>query len=134
MKFLLGTDTCLGIMRENPGACSHFERLSPDDAVISAPTYVELYFLATYRQVHLELARTAKAFLASIPVLPFDVVAARVYSRLWGPFGYVDLSESDQVILSVAIANRLTLVTHCDKGFKNVPGLKVIDWMPSGPF
>ena len=42
------------------------------------------------------------------------------------------IGERDLVIASVAMARRLTVVTHHQREFGRVPGLKAIDWTDPG--
>jgi tRNA(fMet)-specific endonuclease VapC len=62
--------------------------------------------------------------------LPFDDVAAEEYgvlrahlARLGTPIG-----PNDLLIAAIALANRLTLVTHNTSEFSRVPALALEDW------
>src|SRR5687767_1728029 len=87
--------------------------------VTSAVVYAEVMIGAEQRN---KLEPTL-AFFAQIPVLPFDEVAGRVYSRL--PF---KRGSYDRLIAAQALALGLTVVTSNLADFKDVPGLKVENW------
>ncbi len=64
------------------------------------------------------------------PVLPFDLTAARIHSRLWAELAAkgIAIGTHDLLIAATALANGLALVT-CDKrSFPKIPGLRVFEW------
>ena len=64
-----------------------------------------------------------RALVEEVPVLDFDYKAAVAYATL--PFrrgGY------DRLIAAHALSHDLVLVTHNEKHFADVPGLKVENW------
>lgn len=70
------------------------------------------------------------AFVQPYVSLPFDDLAAEVFARLrfhleslGTPIGPYDMQ-----IASIALANRLTVVTHNIAEFSRVPGLTIEDW------
>ena len=90
----------------------------------------ELYFVAwrsARREQNLALLESLSATFVS---LPFDSAAARscgelraALAGLGKPIGPYDIQ-----IASIALANRLTLVTHNTGEFQRVPGLVIEDW------
>jgi len=64
------------------------------------------------------------------PVVPFDLVAARVHARIWSDLASkgVSIGSHDLMIAATALANGYSVAT-CDKrSFPKVPGLDVIQW------
>jgi tRNA(fMet)-specific endonuclease VapC len=64
-----------------------------------------------------------RALVEEVPVIDFDYKAALAYASL--PFrrgGY------DRLIAAHALSHDLVLVTHNEKHFADVPGLKVENW------
>jgi len=43
MRFLLDTDTCIGILRQRPGMVQRLSQLDPTDCAVSMVTVYELY-------------------------------------------------------------------------------------------
>lgn len=132
MKFLLDTDTCIYALRHDPGVRFHMESVTPDDVAISAMNEAELWYGALNSQNPGKHTRDVEAFLGPIAVLAFEVEAAREHARLRMALRNKPIGERDLVIASVALVHRLTIVTHNQREFGRVPGLKSIDWV-TGP-
>jgi tRNA(fMet)-specific endonuclease VapC len=64
-----------------------------------------------------------QAFVQEVPVLNFDYKAALAYASL--PF---KRGSYDRLIAAHALSHDLTVVTHNEKHFADVPGLKVENW------
>ncbi len=64
-----------------------------------------------------------RAFVEEVPVLDFDYKAALAYATL--PFKRGSL---DRLIAAHALSHDLIVVTHNEKHFADVPGLKVENW------
>ena len=128
MRFLLDTDTCIWILRKNAEVQEHLKNLMPADVAVSAMNEAELLYGALNSQYPLKRAKDVAMFLAPILVLPFDAEAAKEHARLRQALKSAPIGERDLVIASVAIANRLTVVTHNQREFGRVPGLKTVDW------
>ena len=62
-------------------------------------------------------------FSQHVPVLPFDLLAAKYYADL--PF---KRASYDRLVAAHALSLDLTLVTNNDRDFDDVPGLLVEDW------
>jgi tRNA(fMet)-specific endonuclease VapC len=88
----------------------------------------ELWYGALNSQHPDRHIRDVEAFLAPFIVLPFDREAAKEHARLRMALRNMPIGERDLVIASVALAHRLTVVTHNQREFGRVPGLKTIDW------
>ena len=131
MKFLLDTDTCIFALRLRPQVRTHFEALAPEDLATSAMNEAELCYGALNSQNAQRHVRDVEAFLAPIKIFPFDREAAKEHARLRMALKQMPIGERDLVIASVALAHRLTVVTHNQREFGRVPGLKTVDWAAS---
>lgn len=69
-----------------------------------------------------EMAAFERLFDAA-PVVPFDVAAARIYSRL--PF---KRGTFDRLIAAHALALGATLVTNNEADFTDIPDLRIENW------
>ena len=120
-EYLIDANLCINLL--DGGSEAAARRLALCDVgqvVTSAVVYAEVMIGAEQRGE----ADKAIAFFAQVPVLPFDEAAGRVYSRL--PF---KRGSYDRLIAAHALALGLTLVTSNVGDFKDVPGLKVEDWV-----
>jgi tRNA(fMet)-specific endonuclease VapC len=130
MKYLLDTDTCIYILREQPpGVLARFKRLRTDAIGISAVVMAELAFGAAKSASPRNHERLA-TFLSMLTIVPFDAEAAAAYGGLRAelerrgrPIGPMDLLISAQ-----ALALDLVLVTNNEREFKRVPGLRLENW------
>jgi tRNA(fMet)-specific endonuclease VapC len=64
-----------------------------------------------------------EAFVAAIPLLPFDEAAAREYARL--PF---KRARFDRLLAAHALSIGATVITNNEADFADVLGLKVENW------
>lgn len=68
-----------------------------------------------------------EAFIAVVPLLPFDEAAAREYARL--PF---KRARFDRLLAAHALSIGATVITNNEVDFTDVPGLLVENWtLPS---
>lgn len=66
--------------------------------------------------------------LAVVPVLPFDLVAARVHASLWAGLAAkgIPVGAHDLLIAATALAAGYRVMTRDRRGFGRVPGLEVL--------
>jgi tRNA(fMet)-specific endonuclease VapC len=129
VKFLLDTDTCISALRHDPEVRLHMESVAPEDVTVSAMNEAELRYGALNSQHPDKHTRDVEAFLEPIVVLPFNAEAAKQHARLRMALRKMPIGERDLVIASVALAHRLTVVTHNQGEFSRIPGLETIDWI-----
>lgn len=131
MKFLLDTDICIFALKHHSEVLAQLQKLSPNDVAVSAMNEAELRYGALNSQDPARRTQDVEAFLGPIMVLPFDSEAATEHSRLRMALKFKPIGERDLVIASVAMAHSLVVVTHNQREFGRVPGLKAIDWVMS---
>jgi tRNA(fMet)-specific endonuclease VapC len=68
--------------------------------------------------------------LATLTVVPFDQVVARVHARLWATLagGGVSLGAHDLIIGATAVALGWAVATRDTRSFPKIPGLQVEVW------
>lgn len=64
------------------------------------------------------------AFIAAIPLLPFDEAAAWAYAQL--PFRR---ARFDRLLAAHALSIGATVITNNEADFADVPGLKIENWL-----
>lgn len=68
--------------------------------------------------------------LAKIPeLLPVDAASADEFDRLRANKKLKKIGRADLLIAAITLANKATLVTRNEKDFRQVPGLKVENWV-----
>jgi tRNA(fMet)-specific endonuclease VapC len=68
--------------------------------------------------------------LAQLPVIPFDLVAARIHSRVWAQLARrgLEVGAHDLLIAATAIATGSKVATGDERSFRRIPGLSVVAW------
>lgn len=131
MIYLLDTNTCIGYLtRRSSPIVDKLGSLSPQDVALCDIVKAELYYGA-YKGTRLESNLALfREFFNLFVSLPFDSRAAEIHGRirsrleaLGTPIGPYDLQ-----IAAIALANKLTLVTHNTSEFSRVENLKLEDW------
>ena len=131
MSFLLDTNICSAHLRRTTIFTHKFIQYA---GRLHLPTVVlgELYAWAYSRDNPSELVKLIEnELIEDVRILPFDESAAFEFGKIRGSFirqgiafGFMDLA-----IASIALANDLTLVTHNTADFRNIPNLRVEDWL-----
>lgn len=68
--------------------------------------------------------------LARMPVLSFDLLAARVHARIWAELAArgESVGAHDLLIAATAIASGAKIATRDRRSFPRIPGLTVLEW------
>lgn len=71
-----------------------------------------------------------ETLLARLPVLSFDLVAARIHASLWADLAArgVNVGAHDLLIGATAIGARYRVATRDTRSFAKIPGLTVVAW------
>jgi tRNA(fMet)-specific endonuclease VapC len=105
-------------------------RYAEDDVAISAVTASELlhglHRAKTAAQRHRRQG-FVEGLLAQLPVIAFDLTAARVHASLWAGLAKrgVAVGERDLMIGATAIAKDYAVATRDERSFPKIPGLRV---------
>ena len=122
IRFLIDSDCAVYAMTARFVALG--ERLSqlvPGEIAISSISFAEVA-LGTIAGKPPEPS-VLEAFVAVIPILPFDEAAAREYAKL--PF---KRARFDRLLAAHALSIGATVVTNNEADFADLPGLKVENW------
>ncbi len=131
MGTLIDTSVLVAVER---GALDLREVLSKhagDDVAISAVTASELlHGFHRARGAARDRRRTfVEGLLERLPVLPFDLPAARVHAEVWARLASrgTAIAERDLIVAATALSVGYEVATR-DKGFSKIPGLSVEIW------
>ena len=71
-----------------------------------------------------------ESLLSRLPVLAFDLIAARAHARLWAGLAGkgIVVGTHDLLIAATAIARGLDVVTRDERSFSRIEGLSLIRW------
>lgn len=130
MTFLLDTNICSAHMRR-PAQLAH--RFMQYVGQLAVPTIVlgELFAGAYQHSNPTRLLQLIDDLLQEVQVLDFDSACAEKFGIIRGTMHQQGFSfqNLDLMIGSVALVHDLTLVTNNTKDFRNIPGLRLEDWL-----
>lgn len=123
MKYLLDSNIIVYLtMNSKESVVRRAAECDEGDLVTSAIALAEVAYGSLNEQP--PALEQLQAFVEEVPVLNFDYKAALAYATL--PF---KRASFDRLIAAHALSHDLTVVTHNEKHFANVPGLKVENWV-----
>jgi tRNA(fMet)-specific endonuclease VapC len=130
MTHLLDTDICSAHMRLPSGLAHRFIQYSGGLA-ISSVTLAELFAGAYKLPQSGRILGLIAHLLQDVVVLDFDSACAEQFGKVRGLLLQqgIQVPTADLMIASVALVHNLTLVTHNTADYKNVPGLRLDDWL-----
>jgi len=122
IRFLVDANTVVYSMDGDfPALRARMEAFAPGEIAISVISYAEVaYGSYVGKPPSPELL---EAFVAAIPLVPFDEAAARHYAKL--PF---KRARFDRLLAAHALSIGATVVTSNVDDFADVPGLMVENW------
>jgi len=129
--YLLDTNIVSYWMRGDPEIIYRIQKHAPADLSLSTITLAEiLYGIEKSPSKKRERRSKIEKISSLLDIYAFDETAAGKYAVIRAQLereGRV-ISERDTQIASIAMANRLTVVTHNIKEFFRIGKLKVADW------
>jgi tRNA(fMet)-specific endonuclease VapC len=130
MTHLLDTNTCSAHMRRPAGLAHRFFQYAGGIA-ISTVVLAELYAGAYKHPNPARLLSLIADLLKEVSILDFDAACAEQFGKLRGGLLQQGLTVpvADLMIASVALVHNLTLVTHNTVDYKDIPGLRLDDWL-----
>jgi tRNA(fMet)-specific endonuclease VapC len=122
VRYLLDTNVVIAaLLAEGEDLRRRLATLEADQPVTSSIVVAEvMHGSVNGKPPPLHLLET---FLEEVPVLPFDIEAARQYARL-----AFERRSFDRLIAAHALALDVVVVTSNVSDFADVPGLKVENW------
>jgi tRNA(fMet)-specific endonuclease VapC len=122
MKYMLDSNIIVYLtMNANDYVARRAAECDEGDLVTSAIAYAEVALGSFNEQP--PVIEQLRAFVEEVPVLDFDYKAALAYASL--PFRR---GSFDRLIAAHALSHDLIMVTHNEKHFADVPGLKIENW------
>ena len=131
MLYLLDTNIVSYWMRGDERLIERIRQHSPSDLSMSTITLAEIYYgIAKSPTKKRERRGKIQRICSQLEIHVFDELAAHHYGILRSQLeiqGMV-ISERDMQIASIALANKLCLVTHNVREFNRIEKLAVEDW------
>ncbi len=134
MSHLLDTNSLIDHLRRGPAskvtarlAAAPSGSIYLCSVVVAELMYGALRSGPAHQAANLALIASLRQLFAS---LPFDDRAAEEYGQVRAHLAALGtpIGPNDLMIAAIALANRVTLVTHNTAEFSRVPGLALEDW------
>ncbi len=102
-----------------------------EDVTISVVTRAEMRYGQGLMVANDKRRARVDLLLAEMPTLPWTTAAADHYGQVKALLKRkgMPIGEMDTQIAAHALAEDLILVTHNNRHFKSIPGLKIEDWV-----
>lgn len=128
--FHLDTDTCIAALKGDQRVVSRI-LMDPKSLSISAVVLGELYCGALNSKFVNRNLVVLREFVLGVEIVDFSQREAEVYGGICAHLLKIGkpTGEKDALIAATALAHNATLVTHNTRHFKNIPDLKLDDWM-----
>ncbi|HEX3863130.1 MAG TPA: type II toxin-antitoxin system VapC family toxin [Stellaceae bacterium] len=129
MPYLVDTNIAI---HARDGTSSVLDKFVEHDGeiLLSALSLAELQ-RGIYRDPKFTAIRQSRleVLLSALPVVPFDSAAAMAYGRIIGQCGWVRGKDYDRMIAAHAISSGCVLVTNNKADFRDIPGLRIVNWV-----
>jgi tRNA(fMet)-specific endonuclease VapC len=137
--YLLDTDTLTHLHGGNSNVVDRLKSIVDAEVAVTIITKVEIlrgridYLLKAETGANLlkaqELLFRTEELLLDLPIVPMNQAASIEFDRLRSVSKFRKIGRADLLIASITIANRATLVTRNLRHFKQIPGLRVENWV-----
>ncbi len=137
--YLLDTDTLTHLHAGNSNVVERLKSVADIEVGITIITKVEIlrgridYLLKAETGANLLKAqepwRVTEELLNDLAIVPINQAASIEFDRLRAVSKFRKIGRADLLIASITLANRSILVTRNLRHFKQIPGLKVENWV-----
>ena len=137
--YLLDTDTLTYLYAGNSNVADQLRSIDDTEVGITIITKAEVlrgridYLLKAETSENLlkaqELLFRTEGLLSGMLIVPLERSASIEFDRLNSVSKFRKIGRADLLIASIALANRATLVTRNLRHFKQIPGLKLENWV-----
>jgi tRNA(fMet)-specific endonuclease VapC len=129
MKYMLDTDICIYLLKQQPSIIARFSQHRLSDIGVSVITVAELEY-GVAKSGSTKNKKTLASWLALLQQPHFDSSASAIYGQVRAELESkgTPIGPLDTLIASHSLALGLTLVTNNVREFKRISGLKVENW------
>jgi tRNA(fMet)-specific endonuclease VapC len=130
MMYLLDTNICIALIKENP-IPKRVLNVKANDCYISTIVLAELYKGVYCSEQFEKNATGLRNFLTLVGVVDFDRAASLEFGRIQGELRQIGkpTGEQDALIAAVARSRQSVLVTNNTRHFENISDLQLEDWL-----
>lgn len=130
MTYCADTDFLIDLKDQDPKAIAKMGHLeSKKESLCTTAINIAEFYYGVYRSTDRERALDeANKLLEPFAILELNFMAAKLYGELAGKLRSNMMAPLDLLIVSIALANKQTLITRNSKHFERVPGLRIEGW------
>ena len=129
MRYLLDTSVAIALRDGDPAVLARGEHLDPTP-LVTIVTMIELEGGVARAESGREQRRAAlDAMCETLDIIAFGPAEALAYGRILTECGFVRGRVIDRMIAAQAIVAGATLATLNARDFRDIPDLKVEDWL-----
>jgi tRNA(fMet)-specific endonuclease VapC len=131
MKFLLDTDTCIYILKQNDHVITRLLSTSREDVMVSVITEAELRTGAAKSSSPAKTLHAIENFLRPLTLIDFTSDDAIAYAAVRAKLerAGTPIVPLDTLIAAQAIARKLTVVSNNERELRRIAGLAVENWL-----
>jgi len=131
MKYLLDTNTCIKYLNGTSESIkSEFQKHSFYEIALCSVVKAELLYGANKSGNPIKNLKKIKTFFKPLVSLPFDDNSAKIFGEVRADLAKkgTPIGPYDLLIASIALSNKLTLITNNTREFNRVRNLQIVDW------
>lgn len=133
MAALIDSSVLIAAERERRGVDELLRKHAAEEIALAAVTASELLHGVQRAAALSQRTRRGafvEAILATVPVVAFDLVTARVHASLWAALASkgVQVGAHDLLIAATALAIDYDVATRDKRSFPKIPGIRVVTW------
>lgn len=131
MRYLLDTNICIYFLNQrSETVIRRLRQIPPQDVWLCSIVKAELWYGALKSERPVQNCARLEEFFEGFLALPFDDEAAEKYGEIRVALEQAGtpIGPNDLCIAAIALANKLTLITHNRQEFQHVEGLLLEDW------
>jgi tRNA(fMet)-specific endonuclease VapC len=134
LQYMLDTNICIFTIKNKPREVCDTFKYHHGQICISSITLMELIYGAEKSANKKKNLDIIEGFSARLEVLTYDVSAAQHSGQLRAELARngKSIGPYDQMIAGHARSKGLIIVTNNLREFERIPGLRSVDWTPSG--
>jgi len=129
--YLLDSNVCIQLLNQRHGGIEmHFRQHDPSEISLCSIVKAELLYGARHSQRVEANLQKLKIFFSPLGSFPFDDHCVEIYARIRHDLVLQGclIGPNDLLIAATALANDAVLVTHNQKEFSRIAGLRLEDW------
>ena len=129
MIYMLDTDTVSHIVRKHSSVINNLINHEDDEICISAITYAELSY-ELEKKASDRLFGEIRSIMEKLSIISFNDSQSELYGKIRVELekSGTPLGDMDILIAAVALSTGAILVTHNNKHFSKITGLRIEDW------